>query len=212
MANEPTQGIFLPNKLNACNTPWSTGAADPTGTQVLPTGLTPYKVIMLGFTEAQNLQVGPPSGEQLYEGAYQWVQVDSGAVAIEVNTGLAAYYKLPNPAAPVTALTTITSESAVSPVAGKNLFAGVFLNPITPGNWGFIFAGAGRVNVTFRQALTNGSPAQGDVVNVGGGQGTFDDGSATTVVAKTIGYATVAPTANGTSPIDIRGLIYRIAS
>jgi hypothetical protein len=209
MANVPTQGVFLPAKLNACNFPTSTGAVDSTGTQVLPTGLTPYKVIELGFAEAQALQVAPPSVEQLFEGAYQWVQVDSGAVAAEVNAGLAAYYKLPNPAAPVTALTTITSESSVSPAASKSLFAGVFLNPITPGNWGFIFVGAGRVNATFKTTLgTNG--AQGNTVVVGGGAGTFDGGSASTELATTIGLQTVAASGGGTSTIYCRELFYRI--
>jgi hypothetical protein len=209
MANVPTQGIYLPGKLNACNYSASTGSVDATGVVSFPTGLTPYKVIQLGFEEAQALQA--PGNNQLFEGAYQWVQVDSGAVAGEVNTGLAAYYKLPNPVGPVSGIATVTSESAVSPVAGKPLFAGVFLNPITPGNWGIIFAGGGRVNVQFRQALGTAGQ-QGNTVVVGGGGGTFDGGSATAVVATTIGLQMVGAQPGAMSTIYCRELFYRVQS
>ena len=209
MPTLPTVGVFLPGKLNAVNTPSFLGAQDAYGTNY-PTGLVSGKAIELSFKEAQDLQAGPPSIEQLYEGAYQFVQVDSGAVAAEVNTGLAAFYKLPNPAAPVAGIGTVTSESSVSPVASKSLFAGVFLNPIPPGNYGFIFVGAGRVNVTFKTTLGTAGQ-QGNTAVVGGGAGTFDGGSATAILATTVGLQTVAASGGGTSPIYIRELLYRIA-
>ena len=160
--------------------------------------------------EAQALQLGSPSVQQLFEGAYQWVQVDSTATATECRAGLVAYQKLPT-GAPTTAKTAVvTGESGAQ---NANLFAGVFINPngITPGNYGFIFVGQGRVNVNFKTGLTNNSPLVGDVVEVGGGGGKVDDTSATAITSKTLGFAAdYAPVSAGTSPIWIRTLIGRI--
>ena len=198
MPNTPAFGAFLPGFLNGCNSTSPFGAADAYGTNY-PTGTTNRKVIELSFGEAQQLQAPSPSIEQLYEGLYQWVQVDSGATQSEVNTGLAAFYKINTANNNVNAIATVTSETAGG---SSNLFAGVFLNPITIGNFGFIFSGRGRVNVTYKSSLgTSGSI--GNTVVFGGGGGTFDGGSATSVVAKTVGVQVVAATANGTSPVFI---------
>jgi len=78
----------------------------------------------------------------------------------------------------------------------------VFLNPITVGNFGFIFSGRGRVNVTYKGSLGTAG-AIGNTVVCAGGSGTFDGGSATAIVAKTVGKQVVAAVANGTSPIDV---------
>jgi hypothetical protein len=208
MPNRPTAGgVFLPNYLNACNSPSSTGAQDPVTGDSLPTGLTPYKVWELSFSEAQSQQAPLPSIEQCYEGAYMWVQVDSSATAGDVQTGRAAFYKINAANNSVEPIATITSQDQAT---ANTLWAGVFLNPITPGNWGVIFAGAGRVNVTFKSSLTN-SGAIGDVVGVASGAaGLFDDTAATTTTALSVGIACVAPVANGTSPIYCRDLFYRI--
>ncbi len=198
MPNTPSFGAFLPGKLNACNSPSPTGSQDAYGTNY-PTGLVNKRVIQVSFKEAQELQAGSPSIQQLFEGLYQWVQVDSGATQAEVNTGLAAYYKFDTTNNSVNPIRTVTSETGA---ANTDLFAGVFLNPITIGNYGFIFSGKGRVNVTYKGSLGTAG-AIGNTVVCAGGSGTFDGGSATAVVAKTVGKQVVAATANGTSPIII---------
>ena len=207
MANAPTQGVWLPNFVNACNSPYSTGAGDPITGNPLPTGLTPYKMFELSFIEAQASQAPSPSIEQLFEGSYIWVQVDSGATVAEVQTGLPAYYKIQTASNSVDPIATVTGYSGATAV---NLFAGVFLNPITPGNWGVIFNGAGRVNVLYKSSLTNGAPAIGDVIEFGASGG-FDDTSATAVTSKDFGRATVKPVANGTSQVLVQKLWYRIS-
>lgn len=210
MPTIPTVGVFIPNALNNCNSPGPTGQQDFTGAINYPSGLTTGKVIELSENEAQYLQLGSPSVQQLFEGAYQWVQVDSGATASECRAGLAAFQKLPI-GAPTTARTSVVTGQ--SGAQNANLFAGVFINPngITPGNWGFIFVGQGRVNVNFKNPLTNSGAAVGDVVEVTASGGLFDDTSATAVTSKTIGFAAdYVPVSGGTSPIWIRDLIARI--
>ena len=199
MPNIPSFGAFIPGPLNAVNTPSPFGAQDGYGTNY-PTGLTNKRVIQLGFSEAQALQAPSPSIEQLYEGIYQFVQVDSGATQANVNAGLAAYYKIDASNNNVNPIRTVTDEANAS---SASLFAGVFLNPITAGNYGFIFSGAGRVNVTYKGTL--GTPgAIGNTTVCGGGSGTFDGGSATSIVAKTVGVQVVAAAGGGTSPIFMK--------
>lgn len=198
MPNTPSFGAFLPNKLNATNSPSPFGQQDAYGINY-PSGLTNKRVIELSFSEAQNLQAGSPSIEQLYEGLYQYVQVDSGATQSEVNAGLAAFYKINTANNNVNGIATVTGETAAG---ASNLFAGVFLNPITIGNFGWIFSGKGRVNVTYKSSLGTAG-AIGNTTVFGGGGGLFDGGSATAVVAKTVGVQVVAATANGTSPIFV---------
>ena len=207
MPSTPTiGGVYTPTYINACNSPYSTGAGSQATGQSFPTGLNPWKVVALTFAEAQAQQAPSPSIEQLYEGDYLWAQVDSGATQADVATGKPAFYKIQtasNSVDPILTVTGVTGKSA------QNLFAGVFLNPITVGNWGWIFNGAGRVNVLFKSSLTNNSAAIGDVVETTAAA-SFDDTSATAVTAASIGIALVKPVANGTSPIYMANTYPRI--
>src|SRR5271163_1361104 len=93
MANSPTIGVYIPgNYLNQCNSPYATGAGDVYGNSY-PTGLTIGKMIEIGTLQAQTL-TNPATANQLFDGAYQWIQVDSGATAANVQPGLAAFIKL----------------------------------------------------------------------------------------------------------------------
>ena len=217
MPQQPTFGSYTPTYINACNSPSKSGAWNQFSNAPIPTGLVPYRVISLSFSEAQALQAPSPSIEQLFEGDYQWVQVDSGATQSEVATGKAAYYKIQTASNSVDALVTVTGETGSSQ---STPFAGVFLNPISVtnslglanGNWGWIFVGQGRVNVLYKSSLTSSPGAIGDQVAYGGGSGTFDDIGAQSVTptAKVVGSAIVAPAANGTSPIFIRDPLFRM--
>ena len=200
MANSPTQGVFMPNWLNACNSPGKTGSQDQITGVDIPTGLNPYKVVEMSFAGAQASQAPAPSIEQLFEGDYMWVQVDSGATQSEIVTGKPAFFKLSpsgNSVNPILTVTGPTSKTA------QSLFAGVFINPITAGNWGFIFNGGGRVNVLYGATLTIGAGAAiGDVIETTS-TGSFDDTSASVVTNFSVGNALVKPIINGTSQVYI---------
>ena len=165
MANVPTVGVFIPNGyLNLGSSAGPTGQQDAYGTNY-PSGLNPGKVIELGTSEAQGLAA---PGTTLYDGAYQWVQLDSGATVANAAQGCAAFFLLDSGgplegAAPETAYqvpTVTTADIAVAlygTVAKANaFFCGTFLNPATyngssnlpvAGNWIFVFVGAGRTSV-----------------------------------------------------------------
>jgi hypothetical protein len=213
MANNPTVGVFIPSTyLNAVNTPYFTGQGDAYG-NIYPSGLTPGKQIQIGDQAASSL-TNPAGANQLFGGTYQFIQVDSGATAANVNAGLGAFLKLdPGGAAGVEpeqgyANMIVTSQDQAD---SNNLFAGVFINAVTPGNYGFIFVGGGRVEVTYG-TLTNGSPVLGDQVVVkASNNGKFDDPTTqTTISTLTVGYAVTAPATNGTSAIYMADIIQRI--
>lgn len=216
MANNPSIGVFLPGTyLNRCNSPYPTGQGDVYGNQY-PSGLTLGKVIEIGDLTAASL-TSPQSANQLFGGAYQWVQVDSGATAANVQPGRIAFLKLdPGGTAGIEpeqgfANMTVTSQDQAD---ANTLYAGVFINATPPGQYDFIFVGSGRVEAAFASAFTNGTGAIGDIVGVkASGAGLWDDQSAVGTAATTglsIGVAATAPVVNGTSAVWVPDLIARI--
>lgn len=181
-----------------------------------PSGLNPGKVIEIGDNLASTLD-DPAGASQLFGGAYQFVKVDSGATASNVQTGRLAFYKLdPGGTAGVQpeagwAGMVVTDQANAD---AATLWAGVFINPITPGNWGFIFVGGGRVDVQYAASFTNGTGAIGDVVGVkASGTGLVDDISAVATGAwsgYSVGIAVTAPVVNGMSAIYMPNIRYRI--
>ena len=104
----------------------------------------------------------PLAGTTLYDGAYQYVNLDSGATAAYATGGMAAFIlldqggpiegTLPETAYQVPTVTTADVAVALygSVAAANAFFCGVFINPATvagqangptPGNWTMIFAG-----------------------------------------------------------------------
>lgn len=172
MPNIPTIGLFIPGYLNTCNSSSPSGQGDSYG-NIYPSGLTPGKVIELSAPEARS--VAAPN-TNLYDGAYQWVQLDSGATASLATDGLSAWVRTGSQGSQ-TGFPQIDYEIPVVTTADQAntlgepdtaLFAGVFINPatvggvantVTPGNYCFIFVGAGRATVTY-----NGSAAAGNQV------------------------------------------------
>lgn len=204
MANNPTVGVFIPaTYLNAVNTPYPTGAGDVYG-NTYPTGLNPGKQIEISDVQASNLD-DPSGATQLFGGAYQFVKVDSGATAANVAAGRIAFLKLdPGGTAGVEPMSGFASPVVTSQDQNdaNNMWAGVFINSITPGNHGFIFVGGGRVEANYATSLTVGGPAIGDVVGVkAASSGLFDDISATVLGPLALGIAVTTPIANGTSAI-----------
>lgn len=208
MPNLPTAaGVFIPGFLNTCNSTSPSGQGDAYG-NTYPSGLTPGKVVQLGTQEAQNLAA---PGTQLFDGAYQWVLLDSGATAANALQGMAAYFRLDSgptvgsiPESDYDNLSVTTSDQ-VTNEAAASLGAGVFINPATvngvstaptPGNYCFIFVGAGRVKAKIATATGTsiGNTVSFDGVTDNG----FTSNNGNTVDATTLGVAVTTPsTANG---------------
>ncbi len=213
MPNRPTAGgVYIPGGyLNTCNSQFVTGQGDPvSGAAYQGGGLTAGAMIEVSDAEAAPLS-NPRSANNLFGGAYQWVQVDSGATAANVQAGRGAFLKLD----PTGTAEGVEPESGYSNyvvtdqagAAADSLWCGVFLNAITPGNWGFIFVGGGRVNVTYKSSVTAGTIGN-QVLVASSAAGLFD--AATTFTALAIGQATTAAVANGTSACWMPNIRYRI--
>ena len=148
----------------------------------------------------------------LFGGIYQAVQVDSGATAANIFPGAAAYL-----------LDTATGGGNNSGSQGyvvtdqahalaTNLGCGVFLNAITPGNFGFIQI-SGKATVKYTAAPAS-LVAGCLVVFKGVTAGTFDtilDATAITgaLLSAVIGNSIQAPVANTLGTIFIKTLLGR---
>ena len=185
MARISTPGIWLPGALNTVNSNSVSAQADIAGNPFWM-GLNAGKLVVLSTQEAQAQAATGTivSGSTLYDGSYQYVQLDSGATAAYATAGMAAFILLdqgavqgtsPENAYPVPVVTTADVAVAVygSVALANAFFCGVFINPSTvngastaptPGNWTMIFAGAGRATVNV-----------GSVANVALGNAVFPD-------------------------------------
>jgi hypothetical protein len=193
MARLTTPGIWLPGPLNTINSSSSTAQADIAGNPFYM-GLNPGKLVVLSANEAQNVAA---AGTTLLDGAYQYVQLDSGATAAYATEGMAAFIllnqggpaqgTLPEAAYQAPTVTTAdVAEALYGSVALANAyFCGVFINPATvagqangptPGNWTTIFAGAGRASVLCGSVanLTLGQSVFPDTNHVGAFESTAD--------------------------------------
>jgi len=143
----------------------------------------------------------------LFGGMYQAVQVAATAAAGNVAVGKVAFF---NNAAGSAAGFVVTDES----VADNNgEVAGIFINTITPGNFGFIQV-AGKVNVLLKNPITNGAPAVGDALFSGGGSGTVDDLTLASVFStaflnRYLGFAIALPASNTTIAMQLRPIFTR---
>lgn len=166
MPNIPTVGVFIPNGyLNAGSFASPSGQGDAYG-NIYPSGLTPGKVIEISASEAR-MSAAP--GTALYDGAYQCVLLDSGATAALATQGLSAWIRLDSGASqssfPETDWenATVTTADAINTLGGAFIQAGIFINPATisgvsnsptPGQYCFLFVGAGRAVVQTDGAVT----------------------------------------------------------
>jgi hypothetical protein len=226
MPSVPTQsGLFIPNGyLNVGSFPGPSGQQDAYG-QNFPTGLTPGKIIFLTQSEAQSLAA---PGTTLLEGAYQCVQLDSGATVANALAGMAAYIRLDSGATagalPETdyANGVVTTYDQVATAGAGQIEAGVFIDPATvnglstapiAGQYLFLFVGNGRVFVNITTA--NNTPALGDVVafdvtgetvNSSGFQ-SWNAGSITVAQGQSkLGNAVTLPATAKTAVVAVRGL------
>jgi hypothetical protein len=221
--NIPTVGIFVPNGyLNIGSFPGPTGQQDAYGLNY-PSGLNPGKVIELSPAEARNIAA---PGTNLYDGAYQCVLLDSSASASLASQGLSAWIRLDSGASqgalPETTYenATVTTADEINTLGGAFVQAGIFINPATyngavntptPGQFCFIFVGAGRAQVVY-----NGSATQGNnvlAVSPSSAQtGQFAPGAA---AASTFPNGTALTASTGAASTGValfQNLFYRIAN
>jgi hypothetical protein len=220
MPNLPgAAGVFLPSYLNTCNSPGPSGQQDAYGLNY-PSGLTPGKMIQLAPGEAQALAA---PGTTLYDGAYQWILLDSGATATNATAGMAAYVRLDSGptvgALPETDYNngSVTTYDQVTNEAATSLFAGVFINPATlngvaagptPGNYTWLFVGAGRVQVNI--ATATGTTVGNTVVPQGSSSSGFTSNNSNTWDATTLGVAVTIPSVANGCVVWAKNILYRI--
>jgi len=178
-----------------------------TGQPILAGGLNIGDYFDLTNPEANDLSYS--TNGILYAGRYRRVQVDSGATASNVKTGTIGLmpslavvalnkYSTRNP--PMNIVTSydqaIGLADAVRPV--------VFLNSITPGNYGFVQE-LGVATVLYKSSLT-GTPTIGGVVN-SAATGVVDcPASATAIVRTSVGIAIDLPAAGALKRILLQYL------
>ena len=186
------QSPYGPFALNACNDTSNSGAIDTvTGQPVY--GITDWTTGQyFDLTNIEAVGVSDTLIGTLYEGRYRRVQVDSGATAANVKTGtiglmssLAAVIQDGDPSGkPTVNIVTSYDQS----IGGAVVRPVVFLNPITPGNFGFIQE-LGMATVLGKSGLTAAAPAVGDVI-ITTTSGLVDDptqsGSITYAILKTL--------------------------
>lgn len=223
MPSIPTVGVFIPNGyLNAGSSASPSGQGDPYG-NIYPSGLCPGKVVEVSASEARGLSL--PGAPSLLDGAYQYVLLDSGATAANATSGMAAYLRLDSGStvgslpetdfenASVTTFDQVTNESAAS------LFCGVFINPATvlgqangpiPGQYCFLFVGAGRVLVNI--ATATGTSIGNSVIPNGSTNSGFTSNNSNAWDATTLGVAVTVPSVANGCVVWAKNLIYRIAN
>ena len=190
--------------LNACNDTSASGFTDPrTGLPVNAGGLNLGDYFDLTNKEA--LQLSYPTNGTLYCGRYRRVQVDSGATAANVKTGtigvmpsLAAVQQDLGGTFPPS-MNVVTSYDQSIGGGSKLVRPVVFLNTITPGNFGFVQE-LGVASVLGKNGLTAATPAIGDLI-IATASGLVDDPTQSTTLtyalfSQVLGVAVDIPFAN----------------
>jgi len=142
--------------------------------------------VYFDLTEAEANSLSQTSVGTLHSGRYRRVKVDSGATAANIKTGTIGL--LAQPGSPLS-MNVVTSYDigtiGVRPV--------VFLNAITPGNWGFVQE-LGVATVLGTATIQKASPAKGDLVDSATG-GLVNDLTAQAYAATSLGVAMDQPQA-----------------
>ena len=203
--------------INACNDTTFSGVADRTLGNADLYGDQQAGLYYDFNSNAEALAASQTSVGTLYAGRYRRVQVDSGATAANVKTGTIGI--MPSLAAQI--VDGFTTASALAPSVNVvtsydqaigNSVGGVrqvvFLNSITPGNWGYVQE-LGIATVLGKSPLT-ATPAVGDVV-VSVATGVVDDptqsGNPTYAILKTVvGTAIDLPKSNGLFRVLLSGV------
>lgn len=184
----PFQPI-LPNwfALNACNDTSPTGLTDSrTGLPYNAGGLNLGDYFDLTEAEAAALSYTTLPAVTLRAGRYRRVQVDSGATASNVKVGTIGLMG----AGMQPQLNRVTSYD--KGIVGAHVV--VFLNSITPGNYGFVQE-LGIASVLMGATVQKATPATGDVI-VSTTLGVGQDLTAQTLDKELVGIALSPPSPN----------------
>jgi hypothetical protein len=137
------------------------------------------------LTTQEASQLSNTSVGTLQAGRYRFIQVDSAATAANVATGTIGLMKAS------------TSANVVTSYDIANLYLTlntprkvVFLNAITPGNYGFVQE-LGVATVQLKTGLGNGAPAIGNVINITSTGA--DDPTSQTLTQAQVGTALTLP-------------------
>lgn len=179
--------VFLTGKLNAINDAVAGGSASAgTGAALYASQLG----ARINLSDAQIAALTYTTTGTLYGGIYQYVNFLSSATASPIK-GLIAFWS--------TDATFIVTNDEPTGVAD---WAGIGLNTVTKGNFGWIQT-AGKATIKFRAAITKATPAIGDLVicaaaGAGADVATADvlaDATAllSTTVRRVLGNAIAAP-------------------
>jgi hypothetical protein len=184
--------------LNSINDAFiGSGSSTGTGAQPYPGQLGAF----MELTEVQALAMSAaPATLTLHEGIYQYVQLVSTSTAAAA-VGQVAFWST-------------RSGYVVSADTGPTLLgfvAGIFINVLTKGNYGWIQI-AGTANVKFKSSLTAATPAIGDLVIVDqsattSGAAADDPTQATGLTSTTtksiLGVSEAAPVASATQLVQL---------
>jgi hypothetical protein len=151
------------------------------------------------LSAAQALQLSDPAVGTLYEGLYQYVQMDPAAVATgTVRGGLVFWKDFEN---------YIVSIDAPA-VSNLSLCAGVALNVVAKGNYGWIQT-AGKASVLFAAVVTDATAGDLVIVDQTPGKVANTIADATAMLGKlnrsAIGTAITAPANNTVSLVLLKG-------
>lgn len=108
------------------------------------------------LTEAEALQLSSTTIGTLHAGRYRFIQVDSAATAASVKTGTVGLMKSLALGPNVVTSLDVGLGGGATPVTSGKARAVVFLNTITPGNYGFVQE-QGDANVLFGATASGGA-------------------------------------------------------
>jgi len=177
------------------------GSSTGTGAQPYPGQLGAF----MELTEAEAAAMSTtPATQTLHCGIYQYVQFTGRQTSTNVANQIYVWK--------TRASYIVTSDTATTGAGSMGEVAGISLNAVTKGNYGWIQIG-GVANVKFKSSLAAATPAIGDLVIVDQSattSGTFADdptqsGNPTYVILKSVlGVATVAaPIASTVSLVEL---------
>ncbi len=187
--------------INAANDTSPSGITDPvTGQPIYIPDLN--EGVYVDLTNYEAAQISDTLIGTLYNGRYRRIRVDSGATAANVKTGTIGL--MPSFAAlAIDGVPSGTPSSNVVTSYDQGIAAGVrpvvFLNAITPGNWGWVQE-LGFATILYNATIQKATPAIGDLLDSVAG-GLVNDLTAQAYATTSLGKAITLPAAGGLGKI-----------
>ena len=200
--------------INGCNDTSESGVTDRTLGNMENYG-DQLKGLYYDLTNGEAALASQTSVGTLYAGRYRRVQVDSGATAANVKTGtiglmasLAAVIADGDSSGKPTVNIVTSYDQSIGSANGVGVRPVVFLNPITPGNFGYVQE-LGIASVLGGATLQKAAPAVGDWIDMATA-GVVNDLTAQAVATTTVGRAIDLPKALGTFRVLLSNLNFTV--